>query len=249
MNEFIRYIDQRLDERRVDFWLSTARKLTEQDSRLSLYLVTDHNFPRNLRESYDCPPLIWVRGELSPEDNSSISIIGSRRASRDSLDFSYEAASAVAKSGFCVISGLARGIDTAAHRAAIDLSARTVGVLGFGIGYPLYPPENAVLAEKILDNGVLLTYFPPSSPPTPSSFVARNSVISALSKVSLLVDGEEKSGSRTEVEFALQQGRRVLFWRAAAEKHSWIRLFAMQENVGIVESSDDVVDELRRAYV
>jgi DNA processing protein len=246
--QLARYLNENIDENRVAHWLSVVDKVLYAESGISCATVLDLDFPRNLLQSFDCPPLIWIKGDLVEADELSLSVVGTRAPGAEAREFAYAASTTAAKHGYSIVSGLARGIDSAAHAAALDLSERTIGVLGFGIQHRIYPPENEELSRRVVLSGALLSQFAPFAPPAPSSFVARNAVISALSRVSLMVEGGERSGTRTEVEYALKQERKVLVWRAAAERHSWIRTFAGQDGVQIIDTVEDVLAALSEAY-
>ncbi|HBG15495.1 MAG TPA: DNA-protecting protein DprA [Firmicutes bacterium] len=174
-----------------------------------LLLATDHNYPPLLKKIIDPPPVLYYKGEFRPEDQMTVAVIGSRRATPSGLATAMELAADLAVQGITVVSGLARGIDSAAHRGALAVKGgRTIAVLGCGIDR-IYPPENKELMEKITFNGVVCSEFPLGTRPFPGNFPARNRVISGLSLGVTVVEAAEDSGSLITVEFALEQGREV----------------------------------------
>lgn len=241
-SRLLRYIRSRVDPMRIDYWMTELEDVCSSRPHLKVILVTDEDYPHNLQKAYDKPPIIWVEGVLTVTDHRSIAIVGSRTSDDASLKFAYEAAHEVAAAGITVVSGLARGIDGAAHRGALDGGGRTLAVLGAGIDVEIYPPEHEELAREITNSGALISHFRPGSPPTRSSFVARNAVISGLSGVSLIVEGGERSGTRTEAESALRQGRTVLLWAPAMANVRWARQFVGQPGVRMATVVQEVID-------
>jgi len=166
-------------------------------------------YPARLTAIYDPPPTLYVRGAGNLNGERSISIVGSRRASRDGRRAAAEIAEALAREGVAVVSGMARGIDTAAHQGALNGGGRTIAVLGCGVDV-VYPPENAHLAERILETGgSIVSEYVPGTRPLAQHFPARNRIISALSDGLLLVEAARGSGAMRTVDFALEQGREV----------------------------------------
>jgi DNA processing protein len=241
-SELLRFIRERLDEARVEYWLAELRRIRLRHPRLSVLPVTDSGYPQNLRECYDRPPLLFVDGSLHPNDTRALAVVGSRVAHRSGLSFAAEVARASAQAGLTIVSGLARGIDGEAHRAALEAGGRTMAVLGSGIDSPIYPPEHSDLADEIRRSGALISTFRPAAPPTSSSFVARNAVISGLSLVSLLVEASERSGTRTEAESAVRQGRQVLLWAPALAGARWAQLFSRQPGVRMVSTIREILE-------
>ena len=145
-----------------------------------------------------------------------------------------------------IVSGLADGVDTAAHRGALDAYGYTVAVMGTGIER-VYPQSNRALAAAIGRVGTLVSQFPPSAPPTRTSFLLRNHVIAAMSDASLVMDGEERSGSRYEVERAISYGRPVLAWAPALGHRRWVKDLVDAGSMYLVESVADVREHLARS--
>jgi DNA processing protein len=166
-------------------------------------------YPRLLAEISDPPSCIWTRGDRGALSLTGVAVIGARAASQEGLTAAYEIAYDLARAGVVVISGLARGVDSAAHRGALDGGGRTIAVLGTGIDV-VYPAENAELSEKIASSGLLLTEFLPESVPEDWHFPRRNRIISGLSKAVVVVEAKEKSGSLITARLAADQGRDVM---------------------------------------
>lgn len=179
---------------------------TLSDVRLLTFL--DADYPRRLFEIGAPPPLLYLRGQL-PAWDPAVAVVGSRRATRNGLKAAEELSAAAASVGLLVVSGLARGIDTAAHQGALMGGGPTVAVLGCGVDCP-YPPENRALAERIAGNGCLLSEFPLDTPPLADHFPRRNRIISGLSRGVLVVEAADKSGSLITARYALDQGREVM---------------------------------------
>jgi len=180
----------------------------ERLERLQVALLSywnDDNYPPLLRQIPDPPALLYLRGRLPAQE--MFAIVGSRRASTRGQAFTEEIASELAACGVCIVSGLARGIDTAAHRGALR-TGTTVAVLGCGIDR-IYPPENATLFHHIEQKGGILSEYAPGTPPLAGHFPGRNRLISGLSRGVLIVEAARNSGSLHTAEFALETGREV----------------------------------------
>jgi len=180
------------------------RKLEE----LQVHLIgfSDDNYPTLLREIHDPPALLYVRGKLP--DQECFAIVGSRRATSAGLNLTREFSAMLARHNICIVSGLARGVDSAAHRGALDSNGRTIAVLGCGIDR-IYPPENIKLFHAIEQANAIITEYPPGAPPHAGHFPGRNRIISGLSRGILIVEAAEKSGSLITGDFALEQGREL----------------------------------------
>ena len=166
-------------------------------------------YPRLLAEISDPPACIWIRGNRTLLSRLTVAVIGARAASQEGLIAANEIAMDLARAGVVVASGLARGIDSAAHQGALDGGGSTIAVLGTGIDV-VYPAENAALSERIAACGLLLTEFAPGSHPEDWHFPRRNRIISGLSKAVVVVEAKEKSGSLITARLAADQGRDVM---------------------------------------
>jgi DNA processing protein len=173
--------------------------------------LLDDDYPSSLREVADPPPVLFVRGRLAASDAQAVAVVGTRRATAYGLAVAERLARDLAGAGVTVVSGLAKGIDTAAHQAAVRAGGRTVAVLGNGLDQ-VYPPENGGLARSIVDDaaGALVSEFAPGVPPDAVNFPRRNRIISGLSRCTVIVEAGERSGALITADFALEQGRDVL---------------------------------------
>jgi DNA processing protein len=183
----------------------SAYKLLEK-LKITIIDFWDARYPKLLKEIHDPPAALYVRGELPNAE--CLAIVGSRRATPAGRMITQELAAELACRGICIVSGLASGIDSAAHRGALDGSGQTIAVLGCGVERA-YPQENAGLYRDILENNCILSEYPPGTPPLPRNFPARNRIISGLSKGVLIVEAAAKSGSLITGDFALEQGREL----------------------------------------
>jgi len=174
-------------------------------------VVTYNNsaYPERLKEIYDPPPILYVRGELCRADANAISIVGSRRATHYGKMVAGRLAADLALMGLTVVSGLAYGIDAAAHKGALGAGGRTIAVLGCGVDV-VYPRANAKIYEQVPHSGALVSEFPMGSQPDPGFFPMRNRIVSGLSLGTLVVEAPRKSGALITARHALEQGREVL---------------------------------------
>lgn len=166
-------------------------------------------YPQLLTEIADPPTCLWTRGDCSLLSATAVAVIGARAASPEGLIAAGEIAFDLARAGIVVVSGLARGIDAAAHRGALGGGGKTIAVLGTGIDRA-YPPENDLLQEEIAARGLLISEFPPGSPPEDWHFPKRNRIISGLSRAVVVVEARDKSGSLITARMAADQGRDVM---------------------------------------
>jgi DNA processing protein len=227
-------------------WLETARVAVREwlSDGITLATVLDDRYPANLREVHDRPPIVFIAGTLEPADDRSIAIIGARRASPDGLSLAGTFASELVGAGYTVVSGLAAGIDAAAHRAALDHGGRTIAVIGTGLHH-CYPPENAELQRQIAARCAVVSQFWPEAPPTQKSFPMRNAVMSGLSRGSLVIDASERSGARVQARLALAHGRPVFLLDRLLDR-PWARELASCPGVHVVRSPDEVSRVIER---
>ena len=211
---------------------------------IQLLTVLDDAYPENLRTVHDRPPIMFVSGSLTPDDARSIAIIGSRRASTTGLAVAAEIAGAVARGGYTVVSGLAAGIDTAAHEAALRARARTVAVIGTGLRHA-YPRQNAALQRRIAAEGAVVSQFWPDAPPTRKSFPLRNAVMSGLALGTVVVEASFRSGARVQARFALAHGRPVFLWRTLLDE-PWARELTRRPGVYVIDEAAQVMQALER---
>ena len=168
----------------------------------------DPLYPEPLLETHDPPPALYLWGEFAPIDRWSVAVVGTRRASSYGRLIAEEIAHGLASQGVTVVSGMARGIDGIAHRAALDAGGRTLAVLGSGLDR-LYPPEHRKLAQNISENGAVISDYPLGTPPEGSNFPPRNRIISGLSAATIVVEAGKSSGALITAEFGAEQGREV----------------------------------------
>ncbi len=175
---------------------------------IQIFTWEDPAYPANLLRSDDAPPVLFVRGELNVANSRVVAIVGTRQPSHHSAESAYRVALELAKRGWTIASGLAIGIDTAAHQGALA-AGRTLAVLGSGVAQ-VYPRRNVPLAEQIMSNGALLSELHPRTPVSPQNLIARNRIISGLSRAVIVVQGGVDSGSMNTAKRASEQRRLVL---------------------------------------
>jgi DNA processing protein len=206
--------------------------------------VLDAEYPDNLRAVHDRPPLIFVAGIYEPEDGLSVAVVGSRDASPDGVEAARALSAHLTDAGYTVVSGLARGIDAAAHAEALRRQGRTVAVIGTGIGR-VYPPEHADLQREIAENGAVVSQFWPDAPPSRGGFPMRNAVMSGMSLGTAIVEASESSGTRIQARRALLHGRPVVIRRQLLTQ-SWARALAERPGTYVYEAPADVTDAIAR---
>jgi DNA processing protein len=180
----------------------------ERIGALGLHLITwqDPDYPPRLKEIEQSPPLLYVKGELSPSDEWALAVVGTRSPTSYGKEAAQRLAGGLAENGVTVISGLALGIDAVAHRAALEAGGRTIAVLGSGSDV-IYPTRHASLAEAIVESGALISDFPLGTRPAAGNFPARNRIISGLGLGTVVVEAGARSGALITLQFALEQGR------------------------------------------
>lgn len=227
------------DEVDVDEQLRIA-----EENDIAILTPTDPKYPLLLKELPDPPAVLFVRGEFKPIDGLAVAIVGTRHASRYGFKQAESLATNLARAGFTVVSGMARGIDTAAHRGALSAGGRTVAVLASGVLAP-YPPENTKLAGEIAAQGCVVSEAPPTMPPISGMFPQRNRIISGLTLGTIVVEAAERSGALITARHAGEQNREVfavpgpIDSRLSAGPHRLIR-----DGAKLVTSIDDVLEEL-----
>ncbi|HEY57154.1 MAG TPA: DNA-protecting protein DprA [Anaerolineae bacterium] len=168
----------------------------------------DEEYPQRLRHIPQSPPVLYIRGALRPEDDWAVAVVGTRKVTPYGRQVALEVAETLARHGVTVVSGLARGVDGLAHKAALEVGGRTIAVLGSGVDR-IYPPEHRRLAERILTHGALVSDYPPGTPPEGANFPPRNRIISGLALAVVIVEAGMKSGALVTASFAADQGREV----------------------------------------
>lgn len=175
---------------------------------IKVVTTADRLYPANLRQIAACPPVLYFKGELLPEDDLAVAVVGSRAASIYGRQVTGKLVFDLSKQGLTIVSGLARGIDSVAHRCALDAGGRTIAVLGCGLDQ-VYPPQNKGLADEITKHGAVVSEFPLGFPPVQSNFAARNRIISGLSLGVLITEADVNSGTLITAGHAAEQGRDV----------------------------------------
>jgi DNA processing protein len=198
----------------------------------------DAEYPQNLLSLGDRPPLIFLSGQLRPADSRSVAIIGSRRASASGLALSDALACGLVEAGYTVVSGLARGIDTAAHTAALSVGGRTIAVIGTGLRH-CYPRENRALQHRIARENAVVSRFWPEAPPTRRSFPLRNALMAGISLATVIVEAGPTSGARAQARFGLAHGRPVILLDAVLEQE-WARELTQRPGVHVVGAAGEV---------
>jgi DNA processing protein len=179
-----------------------------EQKNISILIQQDESYPKRLNEIDQPPPVLYTQGNINPDDEWSVAIVGTRRVTAYGRQVAEDIAGRLARNGLTIISGLARGVDSIAHQAALDAGGRTLAVLGSGLDR-IYPPENRQLAEQIKANGAIISEFSPNTPPEASNFPQRNRLISGLSLAVLVIEAGIKSGALITAAFAADQGREV----------------------------------------
>jgi DNA processing protein len=227
--------------RDVDSWLAAG---------LDIRTVLDPGYPESLHSIFNRPPMLFVEGTWKQEaDYRSVAVVGTRQATQQGLQSARRLATELALEGYTIVSGLARGIDTAAHEAALAAGARTVAVLGSGLRR-IYPAENLGLARRIVAaGGALVSQFFPEHPPAKWTFPKRNVVMSGLSLATVVVEASETSGARTQARIALEHGRSVFLPSSLVAEHEWARQYVEEGLHGAravaVGSTREMLDRLQ----
>jgi DNA processing protein len=223
-----------------------CRRLDASEARLVTFTSTD--YPKSLFEINDPPPFLYVKGELRSRE-PAVAIVGSRRATSYGLLTTGRLSEALARHDIAVISGMARGVDTAAHKGTLTAGGRSIGVLGCGID-KIYPPENRLLFEEMASQGCLVSEFPLGTLPLAENFPRRNRIISGLSQGVLVVEAAEKSGSLITAQYALEHGREVFAVPGNitfATSRGTNRL--IKQGAKLVDCVEDILEELSGYYV
>jgi len=228
-------------EKRIDLPEEQRRIATHG---ISLLTVDDPSYPDALRNIHDPPFLLYMKGKITPADAAAVGVVGSRRMTHYGRDQTRKLSFQLARAGFTIVSGLARGIDTAAHEAALAAGGRTIAVLGSGIGN-VYPPENQALADRIAESGAVLSEFPVLYVPDKQSFPLRNRIVAGISRGLLVVEAPARSGSLITANQALEQGRAVFAVPGPIDRPNSEGCHRLiQQGATLVCSADDIIDEL-----
>lgn len=227
----------------------------ERELERELKLINKHNvkvisyldkeYPDNLKEIYNPPIILYVRGNILPEDKFAIAIVGSRNASHYGISTAERLGYELASRGLTISSGLARGIDAAGHKGALKAKGRTIAVLGSGLA-DIYPSEHLELADEIVKNGAVVSEFPMETAPLKENFPRRNRIISGLSLGVVVVEAAKNSGALITADFALEQGRELYAVPGQARAvTSYGTNMLIRQGAKLVETSDDIIEELK----
>ncbi len=235
-----------LDQVALDSARADARRALDRARRAGLEPVPfgDERYPTLVAAIYDPPPVLWIRGHARAMNGPLVAVVGARAASGPALAMATDLASELARAGVTVASGLARGVDSAAHRAALESGGLTVAVLGSGADR-VYPPEHADLAGTIARDGAVVSELAPGTPPLKEHFPRRNRIISGLSLATVVVEASDRSGSLITARCALEQGREVMAVPGSAVggrnrgAHGLLK-----DGAKLVETVDDILEEL-----
>lgn len=224
-----------LDASRVRHWRHELDALEAQ-----LVTVLDDAYPANLRMIHDHPPFLFVRGSLAPSDDRAIAVVGTREPSDEGARDAQHLAGALAQRGITVVSGLAAGIDTAAHTGALNAGGRTLAVFATGINR-VYPASNRSLSMSIAGSGATVSQFWPDMAPTRWSFPVRNIVTSGLSLGTVVVEAGPTSGARLQAEHAIRHGKRLFLFRRLVETQPWAENLIGTPGVVAIDGIEEIL--------
>jgi DNA processing protein len=228
---------------RVDDELASAGKAGAR-----LVTVLDEDYPANLRVIGNLPPFLFYRGELDERDARSVAVVGTRQASEDGLRRAARMARELVEQDVVIASGLAKGVDAAAHQATLTAGGRTFAVMGTGIAAPIYPAENRPLARAILAaGGALLSQFWPTQHPARHTFPRRNVVTSGTTLGSVVIEASSTSGAKMQARLAAEHGKHVFLIRSLADTQPWAKKMLDEGRAILVTASSDITDRLGQA--
>ncbi|MFH0918349.1 MAG: DNA-processing protein DprA [Candidatus Omnitrophota bacterium] len=232
------------DPRRLENDLALAKKMG-----VNIITLFDQNYPRMLREIPGAPIVLYVLGKINMEDSLSLGIVGSRRASFYGLINAERFASGLSAQGVTIVSGMARGVDTYAHRGALKAQGRTIAVMGSGFNH-IYPAENAGLAKRIALSGAVISEFPMDTKPLAQNFPRRNRLISGLSLGVLITEAAKNSGALITADFALEQGRDVFALPGRIDSLESMGTNALiKQGAKLVTCCEDILEELNLGLI
>lgn len=212
---------------------------------VDLVPITDPRYPPRLREIFDPPPLLYARGRVELLGNLMLGVVGTRRPTAYGTQVAGRLSKDLSEAGLTIASGMARGIDTAAHKAVIEAEGDTVAVFGCGVD-EVYPSENRRLSEILAQKGLIVSEFPMGAPPFPQNFPVRNRIISGMSVGVLVVEGGEYSGSSITAKLAAEQNREMFAVPGnVTSKMSWGPNLLIKQGAKLVQEWNDVVTELK----
>lgn len=190
-----------------DSFLESEHELIRRN-KVKIITIQDENYPQQLKMIPDAPVVLYMKGELPEDQPLAVSIVGSRKASIYGTTMAEQFSTRLSELGMTIVSGLARGIDTAAHKGALKANGATIAVLGSGLAH-IYPTENRFLADQVVDHGAIISEFSMTTPPFAYNFPRRNRVVSGMSLGVIVIEAAKRSGALITANFALEQGREV----------------------------------------
>src|SRR5208282_3692027 len=206
--------------------------------------ITDPRYPPRLREIFDPPPLLYARGRVELLEHLMLGVVGTRRPTAYGMQVAARLSKDLSEAGLTIASGMARGIDTSAHRAVLEAGGDTIAVFGCGVD-EVYPSENRKLAETLAEKGLVISEFPMGAPPYPQNFPVRNRIISGMSAGVMVVEGGEYSGSTITAKLAAEQNREMFAVPGnITSKMSWGPNLLIKQGAKLVQEWNDVVVEL-----
>jgi DNA processing protein len=236
-----------IKQRAVPSLLEHGAEISLRLEQLGAHAMTilDEEYPLGLMQLRKSPPILYVLGDLRPEDDYAVAVVGTRQASDSGKKSAHQLAQALAESGITVLSGLALGIDSAAHRGALSVRGRTIAVIGSGLDNR-YPRENSALWDRILsEGGAVVSQFPPGIPPKRWNFPQRNWTMSGMAQGTIVVEASHTSGAKIQAEYAAEQGRILFLTLGQVKKFEWARDLAERDKAVVVRSLDAIIDVLR----
>ena len=211
---------------------------------IAAFTVRDSGYPCLLKEIYDYPPVLYVKGSILPEDERSVTVVGTRKVTAYGREVAHQLAGDLARNEVTIVSGLARGIDSLAHRAALEAGGRTIAVLANGLD-TVYPPEHAALAQEVSESGALVSEHPPGIRPEASNFPRRNRILSGLTPGDVVIEAGEVSGTLWTTSHALEQNPDVMAVPGSIlSPASRGANYLIQQGAKLVSHYTDVLEEL-----
>ena len=223
------------------------REVAAAEEQVGARLVTvlDEDYPANLRLIFNLPPFLFYRGELRRDDARSVAVVGTRKPSDEGVARGRKMASALVGEGVTVLSGLAAGIDAAAHEATLEAGGRTIAVMGTGI-LRTYPAENKQLAQRIAETGAIVSQFWPTQPPARHTFPRRNVVTSGMSQGTVVIEASKTSGAKMQARLALQHGKLAFLVESLVTSQPWAADYLEKYPRAVrVREVQEVIDRLR----
>jgi DNA processing protein len=223
---------------RIGFWRGEVERLASTGVRI--IPCVDPQYPVNLAMVHDRPPFLFVRGEMTESDSKAVAVVGMRQASERGLEIAFQITSQLATDGFTIISGLASGIDTAAHKAALEVGGRSIAVFGTSIE-KVYPAQNRALADELTRSGACVSQFLPTVRTGPWCFPARNVTTSGLSLGTIVVEASRTSGAKMQAEAALAHGKQVFLVEELTNHQAWASELARHTRTTVASTADEII--------